>query len=37
MTVDQVKVHKVPEQKNGQWVQIERYSWKDLGNSHVVP
>ena len=37
MTVDQVKVHKVPEQKNGQWVQVERYSWKDLGNSHVVP
>jgi len=37
MTVDQVKVHKVPELKNGQWVQIERYSWKDLGNSHVVP
>jgi hypothetical protein len=30
-------VHKVPELKNGQWVQIERYSWKDLGNSHVVP
>lgn len=37
MTVDQVKVHKVPELKNGQWVQVERYSWKDLGNSHVVP
>lgn len=37
MSVDQVKVHKVPELKNGQWVQIERYSWKDLGNSHVVP
>src|SRR4029079_3230824 len=37
MTVDQIKVHKVPEQKNGQWVQVERYSWKDLGNSKVVP
>lgn len=37
MTVDQVKVHKVPELKNGQWVQTPRYSWKDLGNSHVVP
>jgi hypothetical protein len=37
MSVDQVKVHKVPEQKGGQWVQVERYSWKDLGNSHVVP
>ena len=37
MSVDQVKVHKVPEQKNGQWVQVERYSWKDLGDSHVVP
>lgn len=37
MTVDQVKVHKVPELKDGQWVQVPRYSWKDLGNSHVVP
>ena len=37
MSVDQVRVHKVPELKNGQWVQVERYSWKDLGNSHVVP
>jgi YHS domain-containing protein len=37
MSVDQVKVHKVPEQKNGQWVQVPRYSWKDLGDSHVVP
>ena len=37
MSVDKVKVHKVPELKNGQWVQVERYSWKDLGDSHVVP
>lgn len=37
MTVDDVKVHKVPELKDGQWVQVPRYSWKDLGNSHVVP
>ena len=37
MTVDQVKVHKVPELKGGHWVQTERYSWKDLGDSHVVP
>jgi len=37
MSVDQVKVHKVPELKDGQWVQVPRYSWKDLGNSHVVP
>jgi hypothetical protein len=37
MTVDQTKVHKVPEEKNGQWVQVPRYEWKDLGSSHVVP
>jgi YHS domain-containing protein len=37
MTVDQTKVHKVPELKGGQWVQVPRYEWKDLGNSHVVP
>lgn len=37
LSVDRVKVHKVPEQKNGRWVQVERYSWKDLGDSHVVP
>lgn len=37
MSVDQVRVHKVPELKNGQWVQVPRYSFKDLGNSHVVP
>jgi YHS domain-containing protein len=37
MSVDQVKVHKVPELKDGKWVQVPRYSWKDLGNSHVVP
>jgi YHS domain-containing protein len=36
-TIDQTRVHKVPEFKNGQWVQIPRYSFKDLGNSHVVP
>ena len=37
MTVDQVRVHKVPELKNGQWVQVPRYSFKDLGESKVVP
>ena len=37
MTVDQMKVHKVPELKEGQWIQVPRYEWKDLGASHVVP
>ena len=37
MSVDQVKVHKVPEFKGGQWLQVPRYEWKDLGSSHVVP
>jgi YHS domain-containing protein len=37
MTVDQTKVHKVPQLKDGQWVQVPRYEWKDLGSSHVVP
>jgi YHS domain-containing protein len=37
MVVTQTKVHKVPELKNGVWVQVPRYSWKDLGNSKVVP
>ena len=37
MTVDQTKVHKVPELKTGQWIQVPRYEWKDLGSSHVVP
>jgi hypothetical protein len=37
MSIDQTKVHKVPELKDGQWVQVPRYSWKDLGSSHVVP
>jgi hypothetical protein len=37
MSVDQTKVHKVPELKGGQWVQVPRYEWKDLGASHVVP
>ena len=37
MTIDQTKVHKVPELKSGQWIQVPRYEWKDLGNSHVVP
>ena len=37
MTVDQTKVHKVPELKSGQWIQVPRYEWKDVGNSHVVP
>ena len=37
MTVTQTRVHKVPELKGGQWVQVPRYSWKDLGDSKVVP
>jgi len=37
MTVDQMKVHKVPELKAGQWIQVPRYEWKDVGASHVVP
>jgi YHS domain-containing protein len=37
MSVDQTKVHKVPEQKGGHWIQVPRYEWKDLGSSHVVP
>jgi YHS domain-containing protein len=37
LSVDQMKVHKVPELKDGQWVQVPRYDWKDLGDSHVVP
>ena len=37
MTVVQTKVHKVPEFKGGHWIQVPRYEWKDLGNSHVVP
>jgi hypothetical protein len=27
----------VPELKDGQWVQVPRYEWKDVGSSHVVP
>ncbi len=37
MTVDQARVHKVPELKSGRWIQVPRYEWKDLGASHVVP
>ncbi len=37
MVVEQTKVHKVPELKDGQWIQVPRYEWKDLGASHVVP
>lgn len=37
MSVDQARVHKVPTLKSGQWIQVPRYEWKDLGNSHVVP
>ena len=37
MSVDQTKVHKVPEFKDGRWIQVPRYEWKDLGNSHIVP
>jgi YHS domain-containing protein len=37
MTIEQTRVHKVPELKDGQWVQVSRYDWKELGSSHVVP
>jgi YHS domain-containing protein len=37
MTIVQTRVHKVPELKGGQWVQVSRYDWKELGSSHVVP
>jgi YHS domain-containing protein len=37
MTVEQTRVHKVPELKDGHWVEVPRYEWKDLGSSHVVP
>jgi hypothetical protein len=37
MSVVQTKVHKVPELKDGHWVEVPRYEWKDLGPSHVVP
>jgi YHS domain-containing protein len=37
MKIVQTRVHKVPELKDGQWVQVPRYEWKDLGSSHVVP
>jgi len=37
LTVEQTKVHKVPELKDGQYVQVPRYDWKDAGSSHVVP
>jgi hypothetical protein len=37
MSIEQTRVHKVPELKDGQWVQVPRYEWKDLGSSHVVP
>ena len=37
MTISQTKVHKVPELKSGQWIQVPRYEWKDIGTSHVVP
>jgi len=37
MSIQQSRVHKVPELKDGQWVQVPRYDWKDLGTSHVVP
>ncbi len=37
MSVVQTKVHKVPELKDGKWVEVPRYEWKDVGSSHVVP
>ena len=26
-----------PSSRDGQWIQVPRYEWKDLGSSHVVP
>jgi YHS domain-containing protein len=37
MTIEQTRVHKVPELKDGKWIQVPRYEWKELGSSHVVP
>ncbi len=37
LSIEKTQVHKVPELKNGQWVQVPRYSFKDLGTSKVVP
>ncbi|HEY6483144.1 MAG TPA: hypothetical protein VIY54_06420 [Steroidobacteraceae bacterium] len=37
LSVEKTQVHKVPELKDGQWVQVPRYSFKDLGDSKVVP
>ncbi|MDE2304832.1 MAG: hypothetical protein KGL34_04685 [Gammaproteobacteria bacterium] len=37
MHVAQTRVHKVPKFTDGRWIQIPRYEWKDLGNSHLVP
>ncbi len=37
LSIEQTRVHKVPELKDGQYVQVPRYDWKELGNSHVVP
>lgn len=37
MSIDKTMVHKVPELKGSQWIQIPRYDFKDLGKSHVVP
>lgn len=37
MVIEQTRVHKVPEFKDGQWIEVPRYDWKDLGASHVVP
>jgi YHS domain-containing protein len=37
MSVVQTKVHKVPELKDGKYVEVPRYEWKDVGSSHVVP
>jgi YHS domain-containing protein len=37
LSIEQTKVHKVPELTDGQWVQVPRYEWKELGSSHVVP
>ncbi len=37
MVVEKTLVHKVPERKDGQWIQVPHYSFKDFGSSHVVP
>jgi hypothetical protein len=37
LSVEQTRVHKVPELKDGQYVEVPHYDWEELGSSHVVP